>query len=380
MSDRDQWNTDRDRYRRDEDKDWRRGSGDRDRNRDDYARYGEESSRGQAARFGRDEDRSRGVGGMGGSFNRDPDMGRRDEWSAGSGSRGRQDQDRYGQGYGRGREDYRGSGDDYGRGRGGEYSRGIGEFGDEASGQSFAGNEGRGFGYRPDRGGRWDADRLGGNDRGDRGGYGYSREDQRERGNYGSARDDYRERGGRDEQRGWWDRTSDEVASWFGDKDAERRREEDHRGRGPKGYTRSDERIRDDISDRLTDDRHVDASELDVQVANGEVTLSGTVQSREERRRAEDIAESVSGVKHVQNSVRVASGGQARGGRADAFGAGAQQGQGKSTVPGLGLTPEQQRQGDLGSGGSEAATPTGLTSAGMNAPISGTNGTPGLRG
>jgi hypothetical protein len=49
--------------------------------------------------------------------------------------------------------------------------------------------------------------------------------------------------------RGWWDRTSDEVSSWFGDEDAEQRRQRDafergHRGRGPKGYVRSDERIR----------------------------------------------------------------------------------------------------------------------------------------
>ena len=40
-------------------------------------------------------------------------------------------------------------------------------------------------------------------------------------------------------------------------------------------------------------------------VVGGEVTLSGTVNRRDQRRRAEDIAESVSGVKHVQNNVRV---------------------------------------------------------------------------
>jgi BON domain len=42
-----------------------------------------------------------------------------------------------------------------------------------------------------------------------------------------------------------------------------------------------------------------------VSVVSGEVTLSGTVNSRDQRRRAEDIAESVSGAKHVQNNIRV---------------------------------------------------------------------------
>jgi hypothetical protein len=93
------------------------------------------------------------------------------------------------------------------------------------------------------------------------------------------------------------------------DDDAARRRREDergeHRGRGPKGYQRSDERIRDDVNDRLTDDPHIDASEVEVAVSAREVTLSGTVSSRFEKRRAEDIAESVSGVTHVQNNLRV---------------------------------------------------------------------------
>jgi osmotically-inducible protein OsmY len=78
-----------------------------------------------------------------------------------------------------------------------------------------------------------------------------------------------------------------------------------HSGRGPKNYTRSDDRIRDDINDRLTDDPHLDATEIEVKVTNCEVTLSGTVDSREAKRRAEDCADFVSGVKHVQNNLRV---------------------------------------------------------------------------
>jgi hypothetical protein len=79
----------------------------------------------------------------------------------------------------------------------------------------------------------------------------------------------------------------------------------DHRGRGPKGYRRSDERILEDVNDRLTEDPRVDASEIQVDVQGGEVTLTGTVGSREERRRAEDVAEGASGVTYVMNNLRV---------------------------------------------------------------------------
>ncbi len=110
--------------------------------------------------------------------------------------------------------------------------------------------------------------------------------------------------------RDWWERATDEVSSWMGDEDAERRRRLDksqgaHRGKGPKGYTRADDRIREDVNDRLSDDSFLDASEIEVAVEKAEVTLSGTIDSREDKRRAEDIAEAVSGVKHVQNNLRV---------------------------------------------------------------------------
>ena len=110
--------------------------------------------------------------------------------------------------------------------------------------------------------------------------------------------------------RDWFDRATDEVQSWFGDEDAERRRRMDKmhdrnfRGRGPKAYRRSDERIREDINDRLTDHAYLDASDIEVNVKEGEVTLLGKVFDRTDKRLAEDVAESVSGVKHVQNNLR----------------------------------------------------------------------------
>jgi osmotically-inducible protein OsmY len=114
---------------------------------------------------------------------------------------------------------------------------------------------------------------------------------------------------GLEEERGWWDRASDEVASWFGDEEAGRRRRIDQqraefRGRGPKGYRRSDERIKEDVNDRLSEG-YLDASDVEVAVQNTEVTLTGTVYSRVDKRRAEAIADSVTGVTNVENRLRV---------------------------------------------------------------------------
>lgn len=113
------------------------------------------------------------------------------------------------------------------------------------------------------------------------------------------------------DERGFFDRASDEVMSWFGDDDAARRRKmdsrEDHRGRGPSNYTRSNERLLEEACERLTRDPHVDASKIDVTAADNEITLTGTVDSRSAKRRAEDIVDDISGVKHVQNNLRVES-------------------------------------------------------------------------
>lgn len=76
-------------------------------------------------------------------------------------------------------------------------------------------------------------------------------------------------------------------------------------GRGPKGYQRSDARIREDVCDRMTDDPILDASEIEIDVRQGEVMLSGSVPSREQKRRAEDIAERIGGVRDVVNQLRV---------------------------------------------------------------------------
>jgi len=78
-----------------------------------------------------------------------------------------------------------------------------------------------------------------------------------------------------------------------------------HRGRGPRGYSRSDARILEDINDQLFEDDHIDASEITVEVRHGIVALSGTVEHRWMKYRAEDLAERCSGVKDIDNQLRV---------------------------------------------------------------------------
>jgi len=134
------------------------------------------------------------------------------------------------------------------------------------------------------------------------GGYSNRNYENRNR-DWGNNRDNER-------NRDWWDRTKDEVSSWFGDDDAERRRRVDkingpHKGKGPRDYRRSEDRIREDVCDRLADDDYVDASDIRIEIHNDEVILSGNVNSREEKRRAEDIVESISGVRNVENRIRV---------------------------------------------------------------------------
>ena len=168
---------------------------------------------------------------------------------------------------------------DYGASSSGGYGDGYGAYGGPAGRRpeprSYSPGETRGY----DRGGYRADDRY----------------DDRFGGSGALATDELLDRQARGEDRSFWGRMfhRDERGG-------------EHRGRGPKNYTRSDERIRDDINDRLTDDSWLDAQEIDVEVSGREVTLSGTVMSREDKRRAEQLAESVSGVDHVQNNLRVA--------------------------------------------------------------------------
>lgn len=259
----------------------------RNEGRQDYGRR----DQGSGGRSGRDYGRTDYAGGMRDDMRRftgDRDPG----WSGYRGHAERDIGDR--RGYGGSFDDDRGRRDDDIGGFGGRYDEGTygARGGNRDSGYSYGGGMGQNYGqgyspsaYRTAAGGNYD---RGGPGRGmDRG----------------------------DDDRGFFSRAGDEIASWFGSESAEQRRERDarqgdsgaqhHAGRGPRNYQRSDSRIQEDINDRLTADPYLDASDVEVAVSNGEATLTGTVRSRQDKRRAEDIADDVSGIRHVQNNLRV---------------------------------------------------------------------------
>lgn len=76
-------------------------------------------------------------------------------------------------------------------------------------------------------------------------------------------------------------------------------------GRGPKGYKRSDDRIKEDVSEMLSRDHAIDASDIEVEVKDGEVTLTGSIPERSMKHLAEECAERTSGVRDVINQLRV---------------------------------------------------------------------------
>lgn len=157
---------------------------------------------------------------------------------------------------------------------------GQGTYGQYGQGQRFGRNEGYGGygrtgfnqhqGYGPTMG-----------DRGTTGSYGTTivRPDDDQGANYETAPG--ARRGGMHERQ-----------NWFGP----------HSGKGP---ARADERIADDVSQRLTEHGHIDASNVDVRVTNGVVKLTGKVDSRQSKRIAGQVADMVTGVRDIDNELTI---------------------------------------------------------------------------
>jgi hypothetical protein len=78
-----------------------------------------------------------------------------------------------------------------------------------------------------------------------------------------------------------------------------------HAGRGPRNYKRPDESILEEIHRELTYHPRIDATDIEVSVQDGEVTLTGRIEDRDMKRLAEDAADSVSGVRNVYNRIRI---------------------------------------------------------------------------
>ena len=74
-----------------------------------------------------------------------------------------------------------------------------------------------------------------------------------------------------------------------------------HRGKGPKGWKRPDQRINDDVCETLSSSPEVDAQGIDVRVEEGVVYLEGEVHDRDMKKMAEREIENISGVMDVQN-------------------------------------------------------------------------------
>jgi hypothetical protein len=77
------------------------------------------------------------------------------------------------------------------------------------------------------------------------------------------------------------------------------------RGRGPGGYRRSDDMIKDDVSEALYRSSEVDASLIEVFVQRGFVTLKGSVETRHQKKLAESTIENLVGVEDIYNELRI---------------------------------------------------------------------------
>ena len=130
-------------------------------------------------------------------------------------------------------------------------------------------------------------------------GYGQGRE-RLGQGSYGQGRGDYGQGYG-----------GGSYGSGYGDQNRygqTMRSDRERIGRPPRNYKRSDERIREDICEAIVRANDIDAGEVDIQVVSSEVTLSGIVDDRDDKRRIQDLAQDVPGVSEVNNHLRTRQG------------------------------------------------------------------------
>lgn len=80
---------------------------------------------------------------------------------------------------------------------------------------------------------------------------------------------------------------------------------ENHSGKGPKGYVRSEQRIKEEASEILTHDYDLDASDIEIEIKDRCLILRGEVNSRHDKRLAEYLVEDISGIEDVDNQLRI---------------------------------------------------------------------------
>ena len=74
----------------------------------------------------------------------------------------------------------------------------------------------------------------------------------------------------------------------------------------PRGYTRSDERIREEVCELLMRQGYIDPSRITISVKDGEVILEGEVDSRRDKHTLEQMIEGVLAVRDIDNRLRLA--------------------------------------------------------------------------
>jgi hypothetical protein len=253
-------------------------------------RYGSSDERRQSSDYHPDQGRWRGE-------QQETRGGQDESWRENRGEQFGQGREDWRQRFGRG-DDWRGSEDDerrFGGGRsqfwdrgerdrgghgGGFGGGGFGEYGSSGYGNfSQGGRESGGYGTQGGQQSNWGRSQEFGD-----------RDFERGMGRWGSD-------GGRGtferEDRGPFQRLGDKFREMTG-----------MQMRGPKGYKRSDDRVSDEVCERIARSG-VDAENVEVKVQAGEVTLTGTVRNRQEKWRLEELAEDVFGVQDVHNNLRV---------------------------------------------------------------------------
>jgi osmotically-inducible protein OsmY len=287
----------------------RGGFGERGRDDDDFEQ--EERDRYRSSEYGREYgegERFRGAGNEGSWRSRDRDYGRSlggrdyerfdEEDSSGTAyNAGGRERSRYGASYGQAERNQ-------GRSAGQRYGQSLRDA-----------NPAQGFGFTPDYDQASPRYGQGSQDYG----RGSSYDDSLQRGqNQWRANQRYGQgsRGG--SQADGWTAEPDEMrwgrqqglygSSEYGGYIASQRSQRDyqsHIGKGPKNWQRSDERIREEVCEALARHPEIDATDVDIRVQSGEVTLTGSVTDRRAKRIAEDVVEDVFGVKDVTNQIKV---------------------------------------------------------------------------
>jgi osmotically-inducible protein OsmY len=135
------------------------------------------------------------------------------------------------------------------------------------------------------------------------------RDRQRERSSHEDRRNRYLENTYRYSDQRYGDNTTSrsEENNYRYQDTGHQRMMENRRGKGPRNYRRSDERVRENVCEVFYEHPGLDATGIEVEVKDGDVILMGSVDDRQAKRLAEDLAETIRGVSNVENRLRVAN-------------------------------------------------------------------------